>query len=133
MTDLLKFSIPGKPDYVQMVRLAIASVAAKADFDMEAIEDIKVSVSEACKNITCHGHDSWSTSYEVVCELSETNIVIRVTDNCGCHDITKGAQQCKCCPEDGNLAIFVIESLMDEASVAEDEAGNKCIVMVKNR
>ena len=133
MSDLLRFSIPGKPDYVQMVRLAIASVAGKAKFDMEAIEDIKVSVGEACKNITCHGHEGWAASYGVDCELFDTRIVITVTDNCGCHDLVKGERPCRVCPDEGNLAIFVIQSLMDEAEFTEDDEGNKCIRMVKNR
>ena len=39
--DNIKFTIPGKPEYLTMVRLAIASVANNAGFDYDAIEDIK--------------------------------------------------------------------------------------------
>ena len=55
MADKLKFVIPGKPEYITMVRLAVGSIADTAGFDYEEIEDIKTAVSEACKNITCHG------------------------------------------------------------------------------
>ena len=49
MLDVLNFSIPGKPEYIQMLRLAIGSIAGKSGFDVEKIEDIKVAVAEACK------------------------------------------------------------------------------------
>ena len=55
MADKIKFIIPGKPEYLTMVRLAIGSVAGVADFNLDEIEDIKTAVGEACKNISCHG------------------------------------------------------------------------------
>ena len=52
--DNLKFIIPGKPEYLTMVRLAISSIATTAGFDLDAVEDIKTAVCEACKNVSCH-------------------------------------------------------------------------------
>ena len=40
MADLIRFSVPGKPEYVGVVRLAISSAANTAGFDLEDIEDI---------------------------------------------------------------------------------------------
>ena len=131
MKDLIKFSIPGNPDYVKMVRIAIASLAGNAGFDMEKIEDIKVSVSEACKNVTCHGHDGFSTGYAVTCEIDKKEMVITITDELGTYDIVKEKKPCMDCPKEGDLAMFVIESLMDEAELTRDANGNKSIRMVK--
>lgn len=133
MSDLLKLSIPGKPEYVQMLRLAVGSVAGQAQFDMETVEDIKVAVEEACKLVTCHGNEGWLASYEVACELSEAKLVITISDNCGCQQITKSSKMCQNCPGEGNLAMFIIESLMDEMELTRSDAGSKCIRMVKNR
>jgi len=44
--DNLEFIIPGKPEYLTMVRLAIGSIAATAGFNLDAVEDIKTAVSE---------------------------------------------------------------------------------------
>ena len=41
MADRIKFIIPGKPEYMTMVRLAIGSVSDVAGFNFEEIEDIK--------------------------------------------------------------------------------------------
>ena len=42
MADLLRFTVPGKPEYVGVVRLAVSSAANTAGFDVEDIEDMTV-------------------------------------------------------------------------------------------
>ena len=133
MGDLLKFSIPGKPDYVKMVRIAIASLASNAGFNVEAIDDIKVAVGEACKSVTCHGHQGWSNSYDVICEILDDKMVIMVEDSREGHDIFKNTKSCENCPGEGELGGFVIETLMDEFQVKVKPDGCKSIKMVKNK
>ena len=71
MTDKLQFVIPGKPQYITIVRLAVGTAADTAGFDVEEIEDIKTAVSEACKNISCHGSEGFADEYKVECFLDE--------------------------------------------------------------
>lgn len=131
MTDILTFSIPGKPEYVQMVRLAIGSIANKAEFDVEKVDDIEVAVGEAFKLVTCHGHDGWGEKYELEVKVNEDKMEIKVSDNCVTHDIEKTCRQCARCPEDGDLSVFVMNSLMDEIEMMSSENGNRSIRMVK--
>ena len=133
MSDLLKFSIPGKPEYVQMVRLAIASIAGKANFDVDAVEDVKAAVSEGCKIVFCHGLEGFSNYYEIVCEIEEEKITILISDSCQGRNPEKRDMPCVKCPADGELAIAVMASLMDDVLVSEDAEGNKNIRMVKNK
>ncbi len=121
MGDELRFSIPGKPEYIQMVRLAISSVAGKAAFDMEAVEDLELAVSEACTNISCHGRDGFSKSYEVVASIFEKSISISVKDTGHGEETIKAQRPCKCCPQEGDLALIVIKTLVDEAEDFFDE------------
>lgn len=65
MADKLQFVIPGKPQYITIVRLAVGSAANTAGFDVEEIEDIKTAVGEACKNISCHGSEGFAEQYQV--------------------------------------------------------------------
>jgi len=133
MADVLKFSIPGKPEYVQMVRLAIASIAGKANFDVDAVEDIKEAVAEASKIVFCHGNEGFSTSYEIVCEIEENSMTITASDACSEHNLVKSSKPCCKCPDEGNLAVEVMKSLMDNVEVGFDPDGNKIIKMVKNK
>ncbi|MBR0598415.1 ATP-binding protein [Sinanaerobacter chloroacetimidivorans] len=132
MTDILKFSVPGKPEYVGMVRLAISSLANCAGFDIEAIEDIKVAVSEACTNVVCHGKSSCEVCYEVACEVGDDRMIISVIDQCGGYDITKyHSPVFEEDPKEGGLGIFIIKALMDEVDILSELGAGTSIKMVK--
>jgi len=133
MSDLLRFSIPGKPEYIQMVRLAIASVAGKADFDVDAVEDIKEAVAEASKIVFCHGASGFSSRYEIVCEIEEEKMAITVSDSGSQENRVEGVKPCDNCPTEGNLAVAVMNSLMDSVNIELNNDGNKIIKMVKNK
>lgn len=130
--DHLKFTIPGKPEYLTMVRLAISSVAVNAGFDLEAAEDIKTAVSEACKLVSCHGFDGFSDKYEVQCSVEKGRMEIVVEDQCAAHNLEKSAKPCLNCPQDGDLGVYVIQSLMTEVEIERKDNGQKSIRMVKN-
>jgi len=131
MTDILKFSVPGKPEYVGTVRLAISSLANHAGFDIEAVEDIKVAVSEACTNVVCHGIPNREAYYEVACEVGNGRIIISVVDSAGGYDITK--YQCPVMdnPKEGGLGIYIIKALMDEVDIFSELGMGTSIKMVK--
>ncbi|TDP58958.1 ATP-binding protein [Aminicella lysinilytica] len=130
--DNLKFIIPGKPEYLTMVRLAISSIATTAGFDLEAVEDMKTAVCEACKNVSCHGFDGFSDKYEVECNVEQGRIEIIVKDDCDSHTLQKLTKPCQNCPKEGDLGIFVIESLMNDVEFGRGDDGRKSIRMVKS-
>lgn len=134
MSDTLKFSIPGKPQYLQVVRMAIGAVAAQANYDLDKIEDIKLAVEEACKLIACHDSEGFSEIFEIEVALDEKEMEIIVSDFCSCRKLDKDHRHfCARCPEEGNLGKFVIESLMDNYDIEVREDGNKKIKMVKSK
>lgn len=130
MADLLKISVPGKPEYVSTVRMTISALAHSAGFDVEDIEDIKVAVSEACTNVVRHGK-SEQNDYDVFCELSEDRLMISVADHAGGYDTA-----CYCMPEpenprEGGMGIFVIRALMDEVDIFSEIGFGTRIQMIK--
>lgn len=130
--DILKFTVPGKPEYLTMVRLAIGSIAATAGFDLDAAEDIKTAVSEACKLISCHGHDGFSDKYELQCMVEKGRIELVIEDQCTIHTLEKHSKPCCKCPQEGDIGAIVIQSLMNEVSFGVEEDGRKSIKMVKS-
>ena len=128
--DNLKITIPGKPEYLTMVRLAIGSIATTAGFPVDDIEDIKTAVEEACKNVTCHGHDKRADEYEIQCGVEAGRMEITVRDTCECHTLEKVNKACRHCPGEGNIALYMMQTLMDEVHV-EHEEERKVIRMVK--
>ena len=131
MADKLKFVIPGKPEYISMVRLAVGSIADTAGFDYEEIEDIKTAVSEACKNITCHGSEGFAEEYEVECIVEKDRIQITVRDTSEGHNLKKLKKPCLDCPNEGNLSLYVINTLMSDVEIIKEENCKNTIKMIK--
>lgn len=131
MADKLKFVIPGKPEYITMVRLAVGSIADTAGYDYEEIEDIKTAVSEACKNITCHGSEGFAEEYEVECIVEKDRIQITVRDTSEGHNLKKLKKPCLDCPNEGNLSLYVINTLMSDVEIIKEENCKNTIKMIK--
>ena len=131
MADKIKFIIPGKPEYLTMVRLAIGSVAGVADFNLDEIEDVKTAVGEACKNISCHGSEGFAEKYQVECLVEEGKIEIFVTDISDSHKLQKLEKPCLDCPNEGDLGLYVIKSLMSSVELIEKSDCKKAIKMTK--
>lgn len=126
MKDNFKLMVPGKPEYVGAVRLAISSLANNVGFDIESIEDIKVAVSEACTNIVRHSNvalnDDEQTEYAVICEIYKDKLIISVEDTGVGYDTDNYKEPELPSEEAGGLGIFIIRALMDEVEV-ESEVG----------
>lgn len=133
MADKVKFTIPGKPEYLTMVRLAIGSIADTSGFNIEEIEDIKTAVGEACKNISCHGKEGSTTEYEVECVNDGNLLEIYVTDTGAEEKTKKISMKCMDCPNEGDIGVFLMKSLMSEVELIKNATGRKTIKMVKRK
>ena len=151
MADLLRFTVPGKPEYVGAVRLAVSSAANTAGFDFEDVEDIKIAVSEVCTNVFCCGD---TVTYDVSCELAEDGIIICIDDgldetqNC-CEALLrtceKEADEVKHCVEslpdsvkdavyeddsfDPYTSIVMLRALMDEVDIFSDRNNRESMLI----
>jgi serine/threonine-protein kinase RsbW len=123
--------VPGKPEYVRTVRLAVSSLANKVGFDIEAIEDIKVAVSEACSNIVCHSDMDSDRPYRVICEMYDDRIEISVEDEGAGFDISAYEEPSPGQIREGGLGVFIIRALMDEVEVLSEVGSGTRIKMVK--
>lgn len=131
MADKLKFVVPGKPQYITIVRLAVGSAADSAGFNIEEIEDIKNAVGEACKNISCHGSEGFAEQYEVECIVDESKMEIYVTDTSSSHKLEKLQKPCLDCPNEGDLGLYIIKSLMSSIELVDGPNCKKTIKMIK--
>jgi len=120
MTDAFKFIVPGKPEYVGTVRIAVSHVASHAGFDIEAIDDIKVAVSEACTNIILHSHDHTDFSYEVDIEREEKAITIAVMDHGVGFETGNYVEPVPGETRGSGMGIFILRALMDEVDIKSE-------------
>ena len=131
MADFLKFSIPQKPEYVGLIRLAISSAANSAGFDIEAIEDIKVAVGEACTNVICHGNSGDYKNFEVECQLEKDRMIICIEDQGHGYKVEDYSEPDLTDPKEGGLGLFIIKSLMDEVDISSKVGEGTKIQMIK--
>ena len=131
MSEIMKMCVPGKPEYVRTVRMTAASIASGAGFDIEAIEDIKVAVSEACNNTVVHTRESNITDYSVEFEREEKKLTITVIDAGPGYDTEAYEEPVIDEPRSGGLGLFIIRALMDEVDVVSKPGVGTNIRMTK--
>ena len=133
MADRLKMIVPGKPEYVGTVRIAAAHMASQAGFNIEAIDDIKVAISEACTNIVIHSHKNNDSAfeYDVALELDETKLTITVQDAGAGFELKGYIEPIPGDICESGLGIFIIRALMDEVDIASEPGRGTYIKMTK--
>lgn len=129
--DTIKLTLPCKPDYVMVARMAISAIANKMEFDIEEIDDIKVAVGEACNNAILHGGGEDKT-YEIRAILGDEYLQIEVEDRGVGFDIEKCETPDLDNPKAGGLGIFIIKTLMDYVDVSSSDGEGTTIIMRRN-
>lgn len=129
--DVIKLSIPNKPEYVGVVRLTLASVASRMGFDIEKIEDLKVAVAEACTNAITHGVNEEEGSFDVELVVYDKKIGILVYDK-GKGFLGNNVEEPNINNlKEGGLGVFIIKSLMDEVEFIQNKGKGTIIKMTK--
>ncbi len=132
MSERFRFTLPGNPEYIPIMRLALGGIASQAGFDIDEIDDIRTAVGEACQLVFCHEMEGWSKEYTLECTMDPGRLEIRVI-NSSDELVEKTNRKCLDCPNEGELGKLLISSLMDESDVCCDEDGRKTITMIKTK
>lgn len=61
-----KFQVPCSAEFVSVIRLALSGIASRMNFPVDIIEDIKVSVSEACTNVIQHAYENPDIEKDII-------------------------------------------------------------------
>src|SRR5438552_9099591 len=79
----VELSIPGRPEYVSVARLAILGVASRMRFSYDEVEDIRLAVGEACTTAIerANGSGQSGQAIQVRCLIDSTKLVVEVRDN----------------------------------------------------
>lgn len=119
--DVINLTIPRKPDYISLVRLTTSGIAYSMGLNVEDIEDIKVSIGEACIN-SLMLNDGEEIS--LLFEIDEKKLSIKVTNVR--ENIPEDLEERK----ERELGLLIIKSLMDE--VIFNDYGIKMIKYIED-
>ena len=137
MTDVRRvtLTLPRDARYVATVRLTLVGIATRMGFDYQAIEDMKVAVSEACTNAIEHaepGADEGDDVIAVTFLEHPRSLEVQVSDRGPGFDVQdERLRQREGAPAENGLGLFLIRSLMDEAKFREGAQGGMVVCMVK--
>src|SRR6266540_381078 len=78
----IRLTIPAKPEYIALVRLALSGLSRLRPLSEETLGDLKLAVTEACSNSVRHGYGEAGEGFvEVLYELQPDRLVIEVVDD----------------------------------------------------
>lgn len=117
--------VPAKAEYLSLVRLVVASVAADAGFTEENVADIKVALSEASTNVVRHAYpsdcDYEKRVIEVNCYEDPSQLFIEVMD--------RGRGIPLPPPASEGLGLGIMGSLMDRVDVETGSTGTSVLLV----
>src|ERR1051325_4667755 len=77
----VRLTIPAKPEYITLGRLALTGLAGVRPVSDETLYDLKLALTEACTNSVRHAYENGREgSVEIVYELQPDRLVVEVGD-----------------------------------------------------
>ena len=124
---IVRLTIPAKPEYISLVRLALSGPARLRPFSEETLGDLKLAVTEACTNSVRHGYDdAGEGTVEILYELQPDRLVVEVADDGPGFDASRERSIEENLGE-GGLGIAIIKAVSDEfeSGVRSDGRGSR--------
>lgn len=119
----VRLTIPAKPEYITLVRLALSGLSRLRPLSEETLGDLKLAVTEACSNSVRHGYgDAGEGTVEILYELRPDRFVVEVADDGPGFDV-EGDRGDEGNLEEGGLGIAIIKALSDEFEAGERSKG----------
>ncbi len=128
---VVRLTIPAKPEYIILGRLALTGVAGlhASPLSEEVLGDLKLALTEACTNSVRHAYDASGGAVSIAYELYRDRLVVEVVDE-GPGFVPDGRQADDELSE-GGLGIAIIEALTDELEITRGDRGGSRLRFVK--
>lgn len=106
--DQIMLTIPPKAEYIMVVRLTLSGIAARAGFDFETIEDLKMAISEVFNLFEI---EKLNRKISIEFNIASEYLDIRI-------DVPNGEIK------DNELAKMILQTLIDETEFEKTEDGH---------
>jgi serine/threonine-protein kinase RsbW len=118
----VRLTIPAKPEYITLGRLALTGIARLRPLEDETLADLKLALTEACSNSVRHAYPDADGPVEILFELYPDRLVIEVADSGGGFDpaLARDADALV----EGGLGIAIIRAVADELEIGAGPNGS---------
>ncbi len=128
----VRLTIPAKPEYITLGRLALTALAGVRPVSDETLYDLKLALTEACTNSVRHAYENGRQgNVEIVYELQPDRLVIEVGDDGAGFEPLANGNGHNGELEEGGLGIEIIRALADEVEIGSREDGGSRLRFVK--
>ena len=118
----VRLTIPARPEYIALCRLALAGLSRTKKLDDETVADLKLALTEACTNSIRHAYPHGHGTVEIVYDLQPDRLVIEVADTGAGFDLVPRAEAANELSE-GGLGMAIMRALSDELELTPGEDG----------
>lgn len=111
----VRLTIPAKPEYITLSRLALSGLSRVRPLAEETLADLKLALTEACSNSVRHAYGDGEGHVEISFELRDDRLIVEVADDgTGFEPQTAGRNGDDAELAEGGLGIAIIRSIADE-------------------
>jgi serine/threonine-protein kinase RsbW len=119
----VRLTIPAKPEYITLSRLALAGLSRVRTLPDDTLADLKLALTEACSNSVRHAYDGGDGHVDISFELHDDRLVVEVADDgTGFEPDGAGKAEGEELTE-GGLGIAIIRSIADEVEIGGGPGG----------
>ena len=131
----VRLAMPAKPEYLILVRLALAGIARHLAIDESALADLKLAVTEVCGNVVRHAYGEEPGEVRISFAVSGDAIEVAVEDDgegLAVDDIPDVVQLGEE-PVEAGMGLAIIRAVVDELVVEERDGGSGTVVRLTKR
>ncbi len=115
---LVRLTIPAKPEYITLSRLALAGLSRVRAFSEETLADLKLALTEACSNSVRHAYGEGDGHVDISFELLDDRLIVEVADDGMGFEVVDGSGDGADDElSEGGLGIAIIRSIADEVEI----------------
>ena len=127
LDQAIRLTIPAKPEYISLARLALTGLSRVRELDPETLADLKLAITEAASNSVRHAYSDGSGTVELLYDLQPDRLVIEVSDDGEGFDYDYDREPAAVDLEDelteGGLGIAIIKTIADEFELGRGPDG----------
>lgn len=113
----VRLTIPAKPEYITLSRLALAGLSRVRSFPDETLADLKLALTEACSNSVRHAYEDGEGHVDISFELRDDRLIVEVADNGSGFELEQDVKNDEDVLSEGGLGISIIRSIADEVEI----------------
>jgi len=128
----VRLTIPARPEYITLGRLALTAIAGVRPLSDETLHDLKLALTEACTNSVKHAYqEDGIGSVDIVYELHGDRLAVEVGDAGSGFETRDDTADVEGDLAEGGLGIAIIRAVTDEVEIGEREGGGSRLRFVK--